>query len=38
MTLPTFQGHAPFLPQHPDKYHPQRPILLAVDQELGEGP
>jgi hypothetical protein len=25
------------LPQHPDE-DPQRPILLAVDQELGEGP
>jgi hypothetical protein len=25
-------------PQHPDKHRPERPILLAVDQELGEGP
>jgi hypothetical protein len=25
------------LSQHPHKYRPQRPILLAVDQELGEG-
>jgi hypothetical protein len=25
------------LPQHPDEHRPQRPILLAVDQELGEG-
>ena len=25
------------LPQHPDKHRPQRPVLLAVDQELGEG-
>ena len=24
-------------PQHPDEHRPQRPILLAVDQELGEG-
>ena len=24
------------LPQHPDEYRPQRPILLAVDQQLGE--
>ena len=24
-------------PQHPDEHGPQRPILLAVDQELGEG-
>jgi hypothetical protein len=23
--------------QHPDKHRPERPILLAVDQELGEG-
>jgi len=26
------------LPQHPDKDRPQRPVLLAVDQELGERP
>ena len=25
------------LSQHPDQHRPQRPILLAVDQELGEG-
>ena len=25
------------LPQHPDQHRPRRPILLAVDQELGEG-
>jgi hypothetical protein len=25
------------LPQHPDQHRPERPILLAVDQELGEG-
>jgi hypothetical protein len=24
------------LPQHPDEHCPQRPILLAVDQQLGE--
>jgi hypothetical protein len=24
-------------PQYPDKHRPERPILLAVDQELGEG-
>ena len=24
-------------PQHPDQHRPQRPILLAVDQEFGEG-
>ena len=24
-------------PQHPDEHRPQRPILLAVDQQLGEG-
>ena len=25
------------LPQHPNQYSPERPVLLAVDQELGEG-
>jgi hypothetical protein len=25
------------LPQHPDEHRSQRPVLLAVDQELGEG-
>jgi hypothetical protein len=25
-------------PQHADEHRPQRPVLLAVDQELGEGP
>ena len=25
------------LPQHPDEHRPERPVLLAVDQELGEG-
>ena len=25
------------LPQHPDQYRPERPVLLTVDQELGEG-
>ena len=25
------------LPQHPDEHRPEGPILLAVDQELGEG-
>jgi hypothetical protein len=24
-------------PQHPDKHRSERPILLAIDQELGEG-
>ena len=24
--------------QHPDEHRPERPVLLAVDQELGEGP
>jgi hypothetical protein len=24
------------LPQHPDQHRPERPVLLAVDQELGE--
>jgi hypothetical protein len=26
------------LPQHPDQHRSERPISLAVDQELGEGP
>ena len=26
------------LPQHPDEHRPERPVLLAVDQELGESP
>ena len=25
------------LPQHPDKHSTKRPILLAIDQEFGEG-
>lgn len=25
------------LPQHPDKHRPEHPVLLAVDEELGEG-
>jgi hypothetical protein len=25
------------LPQHPDEHRSKRPVLLAVDQELGEG-
>jgi hypothetical protein len=25
------------LPEHPDQHRPERPILLAVDQQLGEG-
>ena len=25
------------LPQHPDEHRPERPVLLAVNQELGEG-
>jgi hypothetical protein len=25
------------LPQHPHQHRPQRPVLLAVDQQLGEG-
>ena len=25
-------------PQHPDQHRPERPVLLAVDEELGEGP
>jgi hypothetical protein len=25
------------LPQHADQHRPERPVLLAVDQQLGEG-
>ena len=25
------------LPQHPHEHGPERPVLLAVDQQLGEG-
>jgi hypothetical protein len=25
------------LAQHPDEHRPERPVLLAVDQQLGEG-
>jgi hypothetical protein len=25
-------------PQHPHEHSPERPVLLAVDQQLGEGP
>jgi hypothetical protein len=25
------------LPQHPDEHCPERPVLLAVDQQVGEG-
>jgi hypothetical protein len=25
------------LPQHPDEHRPEYPVLLAVDQQLGEG-
>jgi len=31
-------GSALGLPQHPDQHRSERPVLLAVDQELGEGP
>jgi hypothetical protein len=24
-------------PEHPDQHRPKRPVLLAVDQQLGEG-
>jgi hypothetical protein len=30
--------HLSRAPQHPAQHRSQRPILLAVDQELGEGP
>jgi hypothetical protein len=25
------------LPQHPDEHRPKRPVVLAIDQEFGEG-
>jgi hypothetical protein len=25
------------LPQHPDQHRPERPVLLAIDQEFGKG-
>ena len=28
---------APAVSQHPDEHRPQRPVLLAVDQQLVEG-
>jgi hypothetical protein len=31
-------GSAVGFPQHPYEYRPERPVLLAVDQELGECP
>jgi hypothetical protein len=31
------RGLAVVLAEHSDEHSPQRPILLAVDQELGEG-
>jgi hypothetical protein len=31
-----FAALAVGVPQHPDERRPQRPVLLAVDQELGE--
>jgi hypothetical protein len=33
LRLPRLVG----LPQHPDQHRPQRPILLAVDQQFCEG-
>ena len=29
-------GLAFALPQHPDQHRPERPVFLAVDQELGD--
>jgi hypothetical protein len=31
-------GAADLPPQHPDQHRPERPILLAVDQELCNSP
>jgi len=25
------------VPQHPNEHRPERPVLLAIDQQLGEG-
>ena len=36
-TLHRFPASAICLPQHVDEHGPKGPILLAVDQELGEG-
>ena len=30
-------GFAVTLPQHPGEHRPKRPVILAVDQQLGEG-
>jgi hypothetical protein len=35
--LPTRLASPFGLPEHPDEHRPKRPVLLAVDQELGEG-
>jgi hypothetical protein len=32
----TAKGLVIALPQHPDQHRPTRPVLLAVDQQLGE--
>ena len=40
MHLESWGGDQPLaigLAEHPDEHRPERPILLAVDQELGEG-
>ena len=34
---PVKKGSSARLPQHADQHRPERPILFAVDQELGEG-
>ena len=31
-------AHCSASPQHTDQHRPQRPVLLATDEELGEGP
>ena len=33
---PSYAAPTTQVPQHPDEHRPQRPILLAVDQQLGE--
>jgi hypothetical protein len=34
---PSAIGSAIGFPKHPDQHRPKRPVLLAVDQEFGEG-
>jgi hypothetical protein len=38
VALRSGRGSVFSLPQDPNEHRSQRPVLLAVDQELGEGP